>query len=477
MTEAASEAVTIAFTTAEAAGPTARVAPGGTLLEAARSAGAEITTTCGGRGRCRSCRVKFVQGSVPPFTIMDTVQLGHDEVHEGFRLACQTRINADCRVMVAPPLVEGGHQILAAVAGPASTSCTGLDSGVEKWLVTARRPSDENHQTSDLEEILSAWGRLPAGAVSRDVIAKAPAALRDQAGVLTLTSFNDEIIDLEAGDSTAERYGMAFDIGTTSIVGSLMDLASGEVLASFGGMNPQAVFGGDLMSRIAFAQFKPEALRKLRARVLGAVNGFVKEACAEAGVSPSHVYKVVIVGNTCMHHIFLGIDPTYVGLAPYAPVIRDPIVVSAKEALLKLNPGARVCFLPIVAGFVGADTMAVILATRIHEGDRVRMVVDIGTNGEGVMSAHGRLMAYSAPAGPALEGAQIRHGMRGAMGAIETVTIDADVHCGVIGNAPAMGICGSGLIDGIAKMLDARVLNPSGRLRPDADAPLPPALR
>ena len=159
---------------------------------------------------------------------------------------------------------------------------------------------------------------------------------------------------------------MAFDIGTTSIVGTLLHLETGEELAAVGSVNPQTVYGGDLMSRIAYAQFDEKKLVALRAKVLNAINGFIREACANAGVSHGHVYKIVVVGNTCMHHIFLGVDVTFVGLAPYAPAVSDGIVVPAGELPLKAAPNAQVCLLPIVAGFVGADTMACVLATRIY---------------------------------------------------------------------------------------------------------------
>jgi uncharacterized 2Fe-2S/4Fe-4S cluster protein (DUF4445 family) len=453
------------------------VASGETFLRAAQDAGIDVMATCGGRGRCHSCRIKVVKGSVPPPTIMDTVQLGHDEVREGFRLSCQTVVSASCTVMVMPPIAEGGHQILSCAHDFRGGSLN-IDSGIEKRFITAKLPTEEHHQTSDVEEILSAAATGgSAGAIPLNVLRKVPVALRDSDGALTVTTFNGRVIDVEPGDTTGHRYGMAFDVGTTSIVGFLLDLSTGEQLAAVGSMNPQAVYGGDLMSRIAFAQFNPAALKKLQTRVVAAVNGFIKEASEKAKVSADQIYKVVIVGNTCMHHIFLGIDPTHVGLAPYAPSVRDPIVVSGKELLLRVNPNAAVCFLPIVAGFVGADTMAVILATRIYDSVDVRVAVDIGTNGEVVMGSRQKLIACSAPAGPALEGAQIKHGMRGAVGAIEEVEIGEDVVCGVIGNVPPIGICGSGLIDAVAKMLDAKVLDPSGLLRVEERDMLAPALR
>ena len=449
----------------------------GTLLDAARLAGVEMDATCGGRGRCRSCRVKLLAGETSPPTLQDTLQLGHEEVRERFRLACQTRPVGDCTATPMPPKAESGFQILGGQADFAGDGRLQLDCGVTKHVITASTPQGEHHQTSDVEEILA---HLPEGVqrrMSLELLRKVPGALRKDKGRMTVTTFNNEVIDIEVGDTSASCYGMAFDIGTTSIVGTLMDLRTGEQLAAVGGLNPQAQYGGDLMSRIAYAQFNETKLATLRGKILSGINDFIKDACAKAGLSEEHLYKIVVVGNTCMHHIFLGVDVSYVGLAPYAPVVRDLLVYPARDVPLKAAPNARVCLLPIVAGFVGADTMACVLATRIYESEEIRALVDIGTNGEVVMGSKGKLYACSAPAGPALEGAQIRHGMRGALGAIEGVAIDEDVSCKVIGDAPAIGICGSGLIDACAKMLDAGIIDANGLLRRDSSEPLPAALQ
>ena len=458
----------------------ARIGRGASLLDAARAAGVGMEATCGARGRCRSCRCKILSGDVPPATVQDTLQLGHEEVRERFRLGCQTRPVTDCEIMALPPKSEAGHQILTggnpAGAGVMDGAGFTLDSGVKKHVVVSNIPREEHHQTSDLTEVLAAVDPPPDRRVPLAVMRKIPGELRKQRGALTVTTFNRQVIDVEAGDTSGHAYGMAFDVGTTSIVGTLMHLDTGEELAAVGGVNPQTVYGGDLMSRIAYAQFDEKKLTTLRAKVLNAINDFIKEACASAGVSRDHLYKIVVVGNTCMHHVFLGIDVTYVGLAPYAPAVSDGIVVAAGDLPLKAAPNAQVCLLPIVAGFVGADTMACVLATRIDESEALRALVDIGTNGEVVMGSKDRLMACSAPAGPALEGAQIRHGMRGAIGAIEDVRIDEDVHCGVIGSAPAAGICGSGLIDACAKMVGAGVMDASGLLRRRNREQLPAAI-
>src|SRR6267142_1288806 len=401
------------------------VASGTTVLRAAHEAGIDLTATCGGRGRCTSCRVKFVSGSVPPPTIGDEVQLGDEQVREGYRLACQCAPTEAVAVQLAPPLEEASFQILGAGSG----------------------------------------------------LAGLPSALRDDPAGVTVTTFAGRILAVERGDTTAMRFGLAIDIGTTTVVTTLLELTSGEQLASVSSLNPQSVFGGDLMSRIAFAQFNPNNLRKLHTRILGLLNQHVAEVCRASGVLSKWIYKVVVVGNTCMHHVLLGIDPSHVGLAPYAPVMRHALTVPARELFLKVAPEARVCLLPIVAGFVGADAVGVALATRIYEGDVLRIAVDIGTNGEVLLGSAARLWACSAPAGPAFEGGQIRHGMRGAAGAIDRAAVDDDVRVHTIGETDALGICGSGLLDLIAGLLDAGVVDWTGLIQIETRDALPPKLR
>jgi uncharacterized 2Fe-2S/4Fe-4S cluster protein (DUF4445 family) len=447
---------------------------GTTVLAAAHAAGIDITATCGGRGRCTSCRVKFVAGAVPPPTIGDEIQLGDALVREGYRLACQCAPTEAVTVQVAPPLEETAFQILGAGAGVAGRVT--IASGVDKQLVKVTLPREEHHQTSDVEQLAAAVGMTP-GDAPPGVLAALPQALRDDPAGVTVTTFAGRILAVERGDTTSMRFGLAIDVGTTSVVTTLLELGSGEQLASVSSLNPQAVFGADLMSRIAFAQFDAGNLRKLHTRILGLLNQHVAEVCRASGVLPRWIYKVVVVGNTCMHHVLLGIDPSYVGLAPYAPVMRHALSLSARELFLKIAPEARVCLLPIVAGFVGADAVAVALATRIYEGDVPRVAVDIGTNGEVLLGSAARLIACSAPAGPAFEGGQIRHGMRGALGAIDRVTVDGDVHVHTIGDADALGICGSGLLDLVAGLLEAGAIDWTGLIQVERRDALPPPLR
>jgi uncharacterized 2Fe-2S/4Fe-4S cluster protein (DUF4445 family) len=450
--------------------------PGVSILKAAHAGGVDLTATCGGRGRCTSCRVKFVTGPVPPPTIMDKVQLGDDLVREGYRLSCQCHPTEAATVLIAPPIEEEAFQILGPESAAGSLDRVTIDAGVSKHVVKVSLPHEEHQQTSDLEQLLAAVG-LAEDAVGLPVLTTLPSAIRDDPGGVTVTTFAGRILALERGDTSMMKFGLAIDVGTTSVVTTLLELDSGESLASVSSLNPQSVFGGDLMSRIAFAQFDPGNLRKLRTRIVGLLNRHIEHVCRESGVLPKWIYKIVIVGNTCMHHVLLGIDPSYVGLAPYAPVLRHPLDMPARELGLRVVPEARVCLLPIVAGFVGADAVAVALATRIYEGHQIRIAVDIGTNGEVLLGSRDRLWACSAPAGPALEGAQIRHGMRGAAGAIDRVTVDDDLHVHTIGDADALGLCGSGLIDLVAGLLDAGLIDPTGLIQVEHRDSLPPGLR
>ena len=454
--------------------------PATSILKGAHAASIEITATCGGRGRCTSCRVKFVAGTVPPPTIMDEIQLGNDQVREGYRLSCQCVPGEAVTVQIAPPLEERAFQILGAGPGVVGMGHVTLDSGIRKQVVKVGLPREEHHQTSDLEQLAAALGVTPAD-VGLAVLQGLPGALRDDPAGVTVTTFaaaggGERVLAVERGDTASMKFGLAVDIGTTSVVSVLIELESGEQLASVSSLNPQAVFGGDLMSRIAFAQFNPDNLKKLHTRIVGLLNQHIAEICRQSGVLAKWIYKVVVVGNTCMHHLLLGIDPSYVGLAPYAPVMRHALVLPARELFLKVAPEARVCLLPLVAGFVGADAVAVALATRIYESAEIRIAVDIGTNGEVLLGSRDRLWACSAPAGPALEGAQIRHGMRAALGAIDRVTVDDDVHVHTIGEADALGLCGSGLIDLLAGLLDAGVIDWTGLIQVEGRTALPPKL-
>ncbi|HEX2482385.1 MAG TPA: 2Fe-2S iron-sulfur cluster-binding protein, partial [Methylomirabilota bacterium] len=345
---------------------TVAVEPGTVLLPAAHAQGIDVTATCGGRGRCTSCRVKVIEGVAPPGTINDELQLGADLVREGYRLSCQLAPTGPLAVQLAPPLDESAFQILGVERDAVARTRVPIDAGIRKRVVRVELPQEEHHQTSDLEQLGLAAGIAPED-VTLDIVRTLPSTLREAKGEVTVVTFSGALLAVERGDTTAMAFGIAVDVGTTSVVTTLLELHSGEVMASVSSLNPQATFGGDLMSRIAFAQWNPSNLRKLQSRIVGLLNQQIDELVERTGVLPQWIYKLTIVGNTCMHHVLLGIDPTYVGLSPYSAVLRHPLVLSARTIRLKVNPEARVCFLPIVAGFVGADAVGAALAMRLDE--------------------------------------------------------------------------------------------------------------
>lgn len=396
------ERVTITLTVD---GAPLRIATGASVLNTAQTNDIDIIATCGGRGRCRSCRVKLVEGTSTEPGAADRTQLSEDEIREGYRLACQCYPQSSSRYSIAPPANETSFQILS--------------------------------EPGEWHDLLSS-------------------------------------IDHSSENETP--YGIAFDVGTTTVIGYLIDLETGETLASVSGLNPQTVFGGDLISRITFAAEKKGNVRKLHRRIATFMNELSERACDQAGIIRADICKVVVVGNTCMHHLFLGIDPTPLGSAPYSPVIKEIHQCSARERGLRLHESAQVCMLPIIAGFVGADTVGMILASKL--GSRAGNVIaaDIGTNAEVVLKTGQGLTVCSSPAGPALEGGQIHDGMRAALGAIDKVTVEQDIMIHTIGDVPALGICGSGLIDAVAVLLDLGIINETGRLLVEPNKPLSDAI-
>ena len=274
-------------------------------------------------------------------------------------------------------------------------------------------------------------------------------------------------VSLDPGDRAGLLYGAAFDVGTTTVVGALLDLARGDQLATAVRPNPQIPLGDDVIARIGHAG-NDGGLEELRTLVVDCINEMVAEMCRSVGCAPESVYEVTLVGNTTMNHVLLGIDPTPLAQAPYRAVLLEGRAVSAGELGLRIRSNGRAYTLPNIAGYVGGDTVGVILAAGLRDADGAQLALDIGTNGEIVLGGRDRLVACSTAAGPAFEGARIRHGMRAADGAIEKVVIDGDVRLNVIGGGAPRGLCGTGVIDAVAALLDAGILDASGRmLAPD----------
>lgn len=431
--------------------------PVGTPLKKAMDlAEVDFDFPCGGRGRCGKCRLQIRKGSVPP-SDSDYDHLDEDELKAGFRLACAVKVQDD--LVVELPLAEAeGHKILVDAAEREME----LKPHLRKIYRDVPRPSLKDQQP-DWDRLRNALGDR-SYRISHSALQALPGVLREKKFSCTAVAAGNEVTGVEAGDTTGRMFGMAFDIGTTTVVGYLMDLLTGKQLGVASRMNPQTKYGADVISRITYVGQEAGGLERLQKAIIEAMNRIIEEAVGDAGYVREDVYAVSVVGNSCMHHLFLGLDPKHIALAPYVPVTGSPQDVDARTLGIQINPAGKVYVLPNIAGFVGADTVGVVLATEMDQSSEIRLAIDIGTNGEMVLGTRDRLLACSTAAGPAFEGAQISCGMRGTKGAIDSVQLGEDITYTTIGDGKPKGICGSGLIDAIAVMLAAGIIDHRGRI-------------
>ena len=442
-----------------------------TLLAAARRAGVSIDASCGGAVKCGKCKVRISKGSASPLTDAERGLLSPIELELGFRLACCTMAESDLEL-----IVDDRHS-----GSTRKKSMAKLPDGfvfspaVTLRTVTVPR-ADMEHQTDALNRLRTALD-LPTLMPAVGTLSDLQKALDAKRGKVTAVLRGSELIALLGGEETA-CYGVAFDIGTTTVVGTLWDLRDGTALASAARTNDQGVFGADVISRIQFSMAQEENLELLQKKVLFTLESILTELCLTAEISPRSIYDVTVVGNTTMSHLFLGVSPKPLSRTPFAPVFTEAQTLPASTLTLPVHPRAAVHLLPNIAGHVGSDITAMMLAAGI---DRLRgnhVAIDIGTNGEVVAVCDGRMVCCSTAAGPAFEGACIRSGMRAAAGALERVdVVDGDISIAVIDDSAPLGLCGSGLIDAIAALLECGALSPSGRLLTwEEAADLPPAI-
>ncbi|NUQ65651.1 MAG: DUF4445 domain-containing protein [Pirellulales bacterium] len=438
-------------------GKTVRAAAGTRLSEIAAGAGIALDLPCGGEGICGKCRVAVRRGAPPPGAAEQRV-FSQEELGKGWRLACQTVVR-DAMTVVVPEtsLLASYHKILADVRG---TTETAIDPPVRKQYVELP-PPDRKNDEADLLRIQRAVGPIEVGL---ELARELPGRLRREAFRGTAVLADRDLIDFEAGDTRAMCHAAAFDIGTTTLVGMLVDLNTGEELAIASRLNPQTAVGDDVLTRILHTQKDPAGLAELQEMVVAAVNEMIGELAADADAPRESIYAVSFSGNTTMQQLLLALDSRWLGEVPFVPAAGRGLLVEARTLGLRVHPRARAHILPVIGGFVGGDTVSGILATGLAAAESPSLLVDIGTNGEIVLAADGKLSAAATAAGPAFEGARIEHGMRGARGAIERVTVDGGLQFDVIGNVPAIGICGSALIDLGAELLRHRIISPEGRM-------------
>jgi len=390
------------------------------------------------------------------------------ELTSGYRLACCALIAKEGPMVVEIPLETrlGRHRLLVeGIEAPVE-----LSPIVRKFAVKMPKPTlhDVMPDTERLIEAMKESGEIGGPYLDYEALKVLPQVVREGEWTATVTLWGArEVICVEPGSTSHRMYGVAIDIGTTKLACYLVDLNTGKILATTSAPNPQIPYGEDVISRITFSSESPQKLAELQKVIVGEINRLVSTACEEVGIKAEEVYDMTVVGNTAMHHIFLNLNPKYVSLSPFPAVIGGSLNVKARSLGVLINKGAYVHTEPCVAGFVGADAVADMLATEIYRLNELSMCIDIGTNTEIMLGGERKLMACSCASGPAFEGAHIKHGMRAATGAIERIFIDPEnleVTYKTIENAKPRGLCGSAIVDVVAEMLKAKVIDQSGKV-------------
>ena len=445
-------------------GKSASVDRGTPLRQAIEALDLRLAFPCGSKGRCGKCKVLFERGA-PAATPNEQEKLTEAELTQGYRLGCQTTLAHDSIVY----LLNGDGPLISKVLMTGVSREAPLSPSIAKCHIAVPEPSvtDLRSDTSRIMDALGCDGhhaQLPLSLlrrIGRDI----RHAGFDVTGIFS----SGQLIGIEPGDTTAASYGVAFDIGTTTIAAYLIDLNTGRQVSIASAMNPQARIGDDVISRINYTMQERKGLSRLQRDVVGEMNRMLIALLRSAGIRRSSLYEATVVGNTCMSHLFLGIDPRHLAVSPYVPTVSRSLYLDARDPGLRISRFGKVHVLPNIAGFVGADTVGVVLATGLHHSQRPILAVDIGTNGEIVLGWQDRMLACSTAAGPAFEGAHIKHGMRAAPGAVDAAWFeDGELQYSTVGDAEARGICGSGLLDAIVCMCQAGIVESNGRIV-DAD--------
>ncbi|MDA8233363.1 MAG: ASKHA domain-containing protein [Clostridia bacterium] len=467
-----------------------QVPPGKSLLEAARELGVDIEAPCGSAGICGKCKVKIETGFFPKFGLESSLQhlsllteeeqqtLMEEEIAENYRLACLTKVWGDVLVFV-PEESRAAKQVVLEEGTRRSIT---VNPAVRKYLIhlESRSLGDSRGDWELLRESLWREHNLPSEiTVDYFVLRKLPIVLREEEGQVTVWVWQGrEVIGVEPGHGEG-LYGVAVDVGTTTVAAYLCNLETGKVEATKSLMNPQVRYGEDVLSRISYAGTNPDGLADLNKVIIEGINGVIAALAAEAGLIPQQIADVTLVFNTAMHHLALNLEPQFLGQSPFLPAVKEALDLKARELGINISPGGRVHVLPVEAGFVGPDNMAVIIAEEPYNSPHTKLIIDIGTNGEIVLGNQDFLASTSCATGPALEGAQITFGMRAAEGAIERVRIEPrtlEVEFRVIGSdlwssesnsGKARGICGSGIIDAVAELFSSGIISASGRFNKD----------
>lgn len=421
---------------------------------------------CDGQGRCGKCRVRLVSGKAVEPSAIDRRHLSPSQLKAGWILACQHRFSQDM-VIEAPNLADRKEQ--KKMLDEAKLDVL-LQPAVTKVAVKLPEPTEEDC-LPDLERVLTYLG-VEKQNVSRSLLASLPGILREnnfevsvvmlEEQLTELESLGEQLIAVEPGDTTKEKYGIAFDLGTNTVVGWLVNLNTGELLAVSSLTNPQEVYGADIMTRISHVA-SLDGLAELRQAALNVCNEIICRLLADTGVSWLQIYETVIVSNTAMHHLLLGIDPSCLGSIPSVPAVGSAMSLSAIDLGLDVLPTSKVFLLPNIAGFTGSDTVGFMVATRLDRQEGVALGIDIGTDTEVVLAANDKILVCSTPTGSAFAGLKIKCGMRSVRGAIDLVEINGnEISVHVLDEVAPRGICAPGLMAAVTALLNTGVINELG---------------
>jgi len=439
-------------------------------LNAIREAGVGIKSVCAGRGTCGKCRIILLDKSRNTPTDQEQKVLTNNEIEHGVRLACQQNFDKNATIYIpASSLTEEQKLQVTGVEAEFKT-----DLICRKYYIELLRPtlSDIESDFSRIKKSLHDKYRLDITAIDFKILHEMPAVLRESSWKVTVSVRNNEIILIENGDKTDRNFGAAIDLGTTKIAVLLVDQLSGKTIDKKGEMNPQINYGEDVMSRINFAMQSEENLQKIQSVVIEQINKTIGELAEKNGLSTSEILEVVLVGNTAMHHLFLGLPVRQLGLAPFVSLTDKPIDIKARDLGVCISAGGYIYLPPPIAGFVGSDHIAMIAATNIAEMEGNYLGIDIGTNTEIVLKSNKGLESVSTASGPAFEGAHIKFGMRAASGAIERVIINPKTcvpQIQTINDKKPVGICGSGILDSVSELLKAKIINRRGKFNPESE--------
>lgn len=431
------------------------------LLACARRLGVGISSICGGQGACHVCKVQVLSGTVSKPTSSELEAFTSQELKGGWRLACQTYPTSDCKLTVPPESMTTPQRVQ--VEGLEIT--VHPEPPVQAYRLQLAAPSlSAPHADADrLLEALNQQHQLNCGKVDIDTMRTLSPKLRSWNWECQAIVRNDEVIALAPWSN--RQLGLAIDLGTTKIAGYLVDLSNGRTLATKGVMNPQISYGEDIISRITGVINSPDESVQLQKLAVEAINELSADVCAEVSANTEEIVEAVVVGNTTMHHLFLGLPVRQLALSPFVPAVSRALDIKARDLGLHIAPGAYVHLLPNIAGFVGADHVAMLLATEVWQAEGPIVALDIGTNTEVSLIDNGKIATVSCASGPAFEGGHIKHGMRAATGAIERLRIaDDSIQYQTIDQAPPVGICGSGVLDAMAQLYLAGVVDKGGRM-------------